>query len=212
MYGRLSPSSVVPPLSQLSFGGRSVRTLDFDIEARPLSWYGGDWVTREVTAIAATFIGEEQGYVWLLGEDKPEDMLTEFASLYAEADAVAGHFIRGYDLPNLNAAMHEHGLPGLGEKWSVDTKLDLVKRQGLSNSQENLAAELGIEAPKVQMNQAKWRASNRLTPEGIAFTRERVIGDVVQHVEMLAELRRRGMVGPGKVWSPHASGGKKYTP
>lgn len=193
-----------------SFGGRSARTLDFDIEARPLSWYGGDWVTREVTAIAAKFLDEEEGYVWLLGVDEPEDMLEGFRVLYDEADIVTGHYIRGYDLPNLMAAYHEYGLPGLTQKWSVDTKLDLVKRQGMSNSQENLAAMLGLEHPKVQMNQATWRAANRLTPEGIALTQERVTGDVVQHIEMLGVMRERGMVGPGKLWTP--DGGKSYTP
>lgn len=195
-----------------SFGGKSARTLDFDIEARPLSWYGGDFVTREVTAIAARFLDEDETYVWLLGQDAPEDMLLGFRTLYDNADVVAGHYIRGYDLPNLNAAFLEYGLPGLDDKWTVDTKLDLVKKQGLSGSQENLAALLGIQAPKVQMDQAKWRSANRLTPEGIALTRERVVGDVAQHIEMMAELRRRGMVGPGKLWTPRAGSGNRYTP
>jgi hypothetical protein len=183
-----------------------------DIEVRPLSWYGGDWVTREVTAIAVRFIGERDTFTWMLGEYEPIDMLSEFRDFYDEADIVTGHYIRGFDLPNLNTAFHEYKLPGLTEKWSVDTKLDLVKRQGASNSQENLAAELGIAAPKVQMNQAKWRAANRLTPEGIALARERVVGDVDQHIEMLAELRRLNMVGPGKLWTPKAGNTGKYTP
>lgn len=189
-------------MTELAFGGKSARTLDFDIEARPLSWYGGDWVTREVTAIACRFLDEDIPYVWLLGEDDPVDMLKGFRILYDNADIVTGHYIRGYDLPNLNAAYLEYGLPGLDEKWSVDTKLDLVKRQGMSSSQENLAAMLGLTHPKVQMNQAKWREANRLTPEGIELTRERVVGDIEQHIEMLGELRRRKMVGPGKLWTP----------
>lgn len=202
-------------MASLSFGGKSAKTLDFDIEARPLSWLGGDFVTREITAIAARFLDAKKSatHVWLLGVDDPVDMLEGFRELYDEADIVTGHYIRGYDLPNLMGALTEHGLFPLTEKWTVDTKGDLVKNQGVSKSQESLAAMLGIKAPKVQMNQAKWRAANRLTPEGIALTRERVVGDINQHIEMLAELRRRNLVGPGRLWTPGASAGTRgYTP
>jgi hypothetical protein len=202
-------------VSGLSFGGARARTLDFDIEARPLSWLGGDFVTREVTAIAARFIDapKKDTHVWLLGVDDPVDMLEGFRALYNEADIVTGHYIRGFDLPNLMGALAEYGLAPLEEKWTVDTKGDLVKNQGVSKSQESLAAMLGLKHPKVQMNQAKWRAANRLTPEGIALTKERVVGDINQHIEMLAELRRRGLVGPGRLWTPNAQGSPRgYTP
>ena len=195
-----------------SFGGFAPRILHFDIECRPLSWYGGDFVTREITAIAALFRDEDEGYVWLLGVDDPVDMLLGFTELYDAADVVTGHFIRGFDLPNIQGALDEYRLEALGAKWTVDTKLDHHKRQGMSNSQENIAAELEIEAPKVQMNQPKWRAGNRLTPEGIAFTRDRAIGDVKQHVEMYDALQAEGRLGEGKVWSPAAGNGKRYTP
>lgn len=202
-------------MSGLSFGGARARTLDFDIEARPLSWLGGDFVTREVTAIAARFIDapKKETHVWLLGVDDPVDMLNGFRDLYDEADIVTGHYIRGYDLPNLMGAYTEYGLPGLGDKWTVDTKGDLLKNQGVSKSQESLANMLGVKAPKIQMDQSKWRAANRLTPEGIALTKERVVGDINQHIEMLAELRRRGLVGPGRLWTPSAQGSMRgYTP
>ncbi len=199
-------------MASLRFVGPPARILDFDVEARPLSWYAGDLTTREITAIAAKFLDDEEGYVWLLGRDDPERMLEGFRALYDEADIVAGHYIRGYDLPNLMSAYHELGLPGLTQKWAIDTKLDLVKRQGMSNSQENLAAELGIEAPKVQMTQADWREANRLTEYGIALTEQRVTGDVIQHIEMMAELRRRGMLGPGKLWTPEPGNTRRYTP
>jgi hypothetical protein len=200
-------------MSRLSFGGASPRTLDFDIEARPLSWLGGDFVTREVTAIAASFIGSGDTWVWALGEDSTEEMLLGFKALYDEADIVTGHYIRGYDLPGLNDALMEFGLPQLGEKWSVDTKLDLRKGQGVSKSQESLGAMLGLDHPKIQMSQSDWRAANRLTPEGVEKTKRRVIGDVEQHIEMLAELRRRGdLLGPGKLWTPRPGNGKTYSP
>jgi hypothetical protein len=201
-------------MAGLTFGGKQPRTLDFDIEARPLSWLGGDFVTREVTAIAARFLDEDDTYCWALGEDTTEDMLLGFKVLYDNADIVTGHYIRGYDLPGLNDALMEFGLPQLGPKWSVDTKLDLRKGQGVSKSQESLGAMLGLDHPKIQMSQSDWRAANRLSPEGVAKTKRRVIGDVEQHIEMLAELRWRGdLLGPGKLWSPgpgkNAAG---YTP
>lgn len=207
-----SPGS--PVSSVLSFKGNGASTLDFDIEARPLSWYGGDYVTREITAIAARWIDQpkKNTAVWLLGVDDPIDMLEGFRHLYDLADIVTGHYIRGFDLPNLNAAYFEYGLPGLGDKYTVDTKLDLVKRQGMSSSQENLAAMLGLDAPKIQMDQAKWRSANRLEPEGIALTRERAVGDVHQHIEMLAALRERKMLTAGKVWTARPQGNSKYQP
>lgn len=202
-------------MASLGFGGKAARTLDFDIEARPLSWLGGDFVTREVTAIAARFLDEpaRKTHVWQLGINETEEMLSGFVALYDEADIVTGHYIRGFDLPNLNAAMMEFGLPQLTEKWTVDTKGDLVKRQGISASQESLGAMLGIKAPKIVMTQDDWRSANRLEPRGLKKVRERVVGDITQHIEMLAELRRRGLVGPGKLWTPGPGrNDARYTP
>lgn len=41
----------------LESNGRA-RILDFDVECRPIAWYGGDWVTKQPTAIAWKFVGE----------------------------------------------------------------------------------------------------------------------------------------------------------
>lgn len=202
-------------MASLGFGGKRVRTLDFDIEARPLSWLGGDFVTRDVTAIAARFIDapKSQTHVWQLGIDDQTDMLEGFRELYDAADVVTGHYIRGFDLPNLNGALIEMGLAPLSEKWTVDTKGDLLKNQGISKSQESLGAMLGLKAPKIVMTQADWRSANRLEPAGLAKVRERVVGDINQHIEMLAELRRRGLVGPGRLWTPSPNGGGgRYIP
>lgn len=190
-----------------------LRILDFDCEARPLHWIGGDYVSKEITAIAAKWVGERHaGQVWLLGPQSSEEMLEGFRELFDQADMVTGHFIRGYDLPTLQAAMTEFSLPPLGDKLSHDTKLDLLKRSGLSGSQENLGAMLGLKHPKISMDQTKWRAANRLTPEGIELTRKRVLGDVLQHIEMRARLMELDYLGPPQTW--RAGGGKDqgYTP
>jgi len=204
----------------LVFGGEGARILDFDIEARPLSWLGGDFVTREITAIAAcwtTYDGDDRSWpvesrALTTAKGSSRKMLRWFLDLYNEADMVTGHYIRGYDLPNLNGALKEAGLPLLGPKLTCDTKLDLVKSSGVSKSQESLGAMLGLEAPKVTMTQADWREANRLTPKGVAKTIERVTGDVRQHIELRAVLLERGMLGPPRMWSPTPSGVGRYSP
>lgn len=197
----------------LRFTGNGIRILDFDLEARPLSWLGGDFVTKEITAVAFKFIGSKgKPKVLALGEYETPEMVEALGSAILDADMVAGHYIRGYDLPLLNNALLEFGYPPLLPVLAHDTKLDLHKRQGISGSQESLSAMLGIRAPKVQMNQAKWRAANRLTKEGIAATKARVAGDVVQNIEMRSVLLRRGWLGPPRMWDgkPAASAGR-YT-
>jgi len=183
-----------------------LRILDFDCECRPLSFMGGDWVTKDITAIAAKFIGERgKPTVWLLGEDEPVDMLEGFRAMYDAADMVTGHWIVGFDLPLVAGAMTEFGLAPLSSKLAHDTKSHLIKRHGLSSSQENLGAMLGLEHPKVQMDQAKWREANRLTKEGLRFTRERVAGDVLQHIELRQRLIDAGYLGPPRMWSSGAA-------
>lgn len=190
---------------------RELRILDFDIECRPLSWYGGDFVTKEPTAIAVSWVGADRVRSYCLDQDGSlEAMLSFFRRHYEEADMVTGHFIRGFDLPVLNGAFMELGLEPLGNKLTHDTKLDMIKRSGMSNSQENLGAELGIDAPKVGMTQAQWRSGNRLERKGVADVRDRVVGDVVQHKVMREEMIRRGWLGPPKVWSSKPTASTRY--
>jgi hypothetical protein len=94
----------------------------------------------------------------------------------------------------------EYRLPTLPDKLVQDTKTQLVRRKGISGSQENLAAMLLLEHDKVKMNQIKWRAANRLTPEGLALTRERVVGDVQQHMEMRRRLLDLGYLTAPRLW------------
>lgn len=208
---------------------RKLKILDFDCEARPLSWLGGDYVTKEPTAIAWAWIDPENpsqpigdAEVYLLGEKfkgyGPDsdtnslDMLEAFVEVYDEADIVTGHFIRGYDLPLVNGSLLEHGMNALKPKLTHDTKLDLIRFSGVSKSQESLGAMLGLQHPKVGMNQAYWRSANRLEPEGIERTRERVVGDVMQHIEMRSRLMDRGMLGTPKSWSSGSHNVPEYHP
>jgi hypothetical protein len=190
--------------------GGDLRILDFDLECRPLHWYGMDYVSKEITAIGCKFIGEPGPVqVWLLGDWQGSEMIEDFLDYYNAADMVVGHYIRGYDLPTLAGAMLEFELGTLPDKLSHDTKLDLIKFEGLSKSQENLASTLGIEKPKIDMNQAKWRSANRL--ENLELAYERVSGDVEQNIELRAELLRRGLLGPPKVWHAGAGNMARYS-
>lgn len=188
--------------------------LDFDIESRPLSWYGGDFVTKETTAIAAKFISDKnvgkakKMYCWALGEVSMEEMLEGFRKLYDKATIVTGHYIRGYDLPSINAGMLELGLPPLASKMTQDTKGDLIQLSGLSKSQENLGATLGLKHPKIGMDQDKWRKANRLEPAGIAETKKRVRGDVEQHIELRQILLERGLLSEPRLWRSTSAGFK----
>lgn len=193
-------SIVVRPIV-VSVPSRPMRVLDFDVEARPLHWIGGDYVSKEITAIAWAWC-DQPDRVWcvLLGQTEPAAMLQEFRRHYDQADMVTGHYIRGYDLPMINGAMTEYGLPALGDKLTQDTKIDFVRRQGLSNSQENIGAMLGLDHQKVKMNQRTWREANRLTPDGIETSRKRVVGDVQQHIEMRRCLLELGYLGAPVTW------------
>jgi hypothetical protein len=192
---------------------RPMRVLDFDIENRPLSYLGSDFTTAEVTAISWAWVDRPKDVtVYLLGETELPDILRHFLRVYEQADMVTGHYIRGHDLPMINGALMECQMPVLGDKMTSDTKLDLVRAKGISLSQESLGAMFRLEQSKVQMNQIKWRAANRLTPEGLAAVRERVVGDVAQHVAMRRELLALNYLAAPKMWRSGTAKSESYTP
>lgn len=196
-----------------SVSKRALKVLDFDLENRPLHYWYGDATTAEITAIAWAWYDSDakDGRPWVhvkLLEKPPKHvksarkMLAAFVKAYNEADLVTGHFIRGHDLPMINGALMELGLPVLRPKMTSDTKLDLTKRKAMSVSQKNLAGMLGVEAPKVDMPQTNWRDANRLTPEGLKLTEARVVGDILQHMELRRVLLANRLLAPPKVWVP----------
>ena len=192
---------------------RPARVLDLDLENRPLSYLGSDFTTSEVTALAwAWSDNPEHVTCYLLGETDPVEILQAFLVAYNQADIVTGHFLKGHDLPILNGALMEYGLPALGDKRVCDTKLDLIPRKGLSMSQESLGAMFRLDRPKVHMDQAKWRSANRLTPEGRQLARERVIGDVRQHIELRKKLLERGYLNHPKIWRSSTAKVEAYFP
>jgi len=190
-----------------------MRVLDFDIENRPLSYLGSDFTTAEVTAIAWAWCDAPQDVtVYLLGEHDLADILTKFVEAYTAADMVTGHYIIGHDLPMVNGALMECGMPPLHDRLVQDTKVHLITAKGISKSQESLGAMFRLDAPKVQMNQSKWRAANRLTPAGLAEVRERVVGDVRQHMQLRQTLLDKQLLRAPSVWRSGSAQLAEYVP
>jgi hypothetical protein len=88
----------------------------------------------------------------------------------------------------------------------------MIRSKGLSLSQESLGAMFRLDHQKVVMNQSKWRAANRLTPEGLAEVRHRVTGDVKQHMQLRRELLEHGYLAPPKMWRSGAAKVEGYVP
>lgn len=198
----------------MRIGFSAQRILNIDIEARPLGWYGGDWVHKEVTVIACAWHDDPEGslevYHITKTDRSPITMYKAFLKRYDAADMIVGHFIRGYDLPVLNAGLAEFDLPRLSDTLTHDTKLDLLRVSGISKSQENLASWLGLEVPKVNMTMEDWRRANRLTPKGLNLAIERAGGDVLQNIAMHRALMDRHLLGKPRMWRPGTAVSQRY--
>ena len=72
----------------------------------------------------------------MLGRGSMLDMLVGFRKMYDEADMVTGHYILRHDLPILNSAYIENGLPPLDAKLVQDTKVHLLNWKDLPKTQE----------------------------------------------------------------------------
>jgi hypothetical protein len=186
--------------------GKPLLILDFDIETRKIGFHeGGRYKPDgcEPVIVAAAF-NDDDPSVWGMGETwritKYKGMVRRFRDAYEEADIVTGHYIRKFDLPIMNWAMLECGLPPLPPRRVIDTKTDLVTGAGMSASQENLGALRALEESKFHMNDVRWRMVGRLTPEGLSLARKRVRDDVVQHRALRKSLA--GWLRPPSVWNP----------
>lgn len=180
-----------------------VRILDFDIETRKIGFHiGGKFNPDgcEPMAIAWSWGGRIE--MRQLGVHEPEAMLAAFVGAYLQADLVTGHYIRKFDLPIINGALMERGWDPLPAVMTCDTKNDLITKAGWSSSQENLSEMFELLEDKFHMNDTRWREATRLSPAGIALTRERVVNDVKQHMELRRRLLDLGYLGAPKAWKP----------
>ena len=189
----------------------SGRVLDFDIENRPLTYWQPDRPTAEITAIAMCWtddLSSMEVTVLLPNDDGPRALLERFLLRYAEADIVTGHYIRMHDLPIINGALYELGMPLLGSKMTCDTKLDMFKKADVPATQEYLLDTLGVvdvygnPVKKYHMSQTMWREANRLTQRGIQETVKRVSSDVYDHIALRKRMLELGMLRAPSMWNP----------
>lgn len=182
---------------------KHLNILDFDIETRPLTYWAPNRPSAEITAIGA---GWKHDYntidAVLLGVHDPVYMLQWFLDLYNEADMVLGHFIRRFDLPMINGALMEYGLPGLTAKMTIDTRMDMRKKGDIPASQEYLGELFNLPNQKVIMSQHKWRKGNRLQKDGIEGARKRVVGDVIENMDLHTYMVEHKLLGSPKLWKP----------
>jgi len=194
--------------------GEPLRLLGFDFENRPLAyWYDGQ-TTSEITAIGWKFTDEPECHTMMLTADGSfvlpggvhlsdvEAYLHFRKILLTENTVVFGHNIRKHDLPIFQAGLLRRQLPPLTPIKNSDTLRDIPKKNGLSASLANLSAMYGLDGEKQSMSHSDWELSNRLTPEGIALARGRVVGDVLLQEKLLAKLKELELLRPAKMWNP----------
>jgi hypothetical protein len=181
---------------------QTLRILDFDTECRPMHY--AEWRPEsQFTAIAWSWVGSDKVECRILEQDCSNElsMLQDFLADFFLADIVTGHYIRKHDLPMLTDHCIRAGLPLPKSVLTQDT-MDIAKVKGLGKSQENLSTEFKVSAGKHHMNGSLWREANKLSTEGQAIARKRVIDDVLQHKQLRVELLERGLLKPPKRWAP----------
>lgn len=191
------------------------RVLGFDLESRPQAfWYDGN-TTAEITAFAWKWTDEPDVHTLLLlnngrfitddGKKIAGDRAYGlFRDTLAGAALVFGHNIRRFDLPLFNAGLLRRSLPILPRLLTVDTLRDYPRRKDMSASLENLVKQYGLDdgGGKLHMSIADWEQANRLMPDGVRLTRERVVSDVLLQERLREHLMGLGLLGDPKGWSP----------
>lgn len=211
----LTKKTVQLPESEV-FVSSPQRSLCFDLENRPLAyWYDGQ-TTSEITAFAWKWSDQSFVHAMLLMNDgwfdfqlpnghrrlPAKDAYEFFVRELTKADLIYGHNIRRHDLPMLNAGLLRRQLPILPALKTTDTLADYPKRAGMSRSLDNLAVMYGLEGKKLGMSQPAWEDANRLTADGIALARERVVGDVLLQERLRTKLLELGILKPPRMWRP----------
>lgn len=182
---------------------RKLKILDFDIESRPLSFWQPDKPSAEITAIASCWIDDISSmHADLLGQVDTVTMLANFVERYNEADIVTGHYVRNFDLPMINGALMEFGLPKLSPKLVSDTRVDMYKKGDIPATQEYLGEILGVAIDKVHMTQHDWRTANRLLPKGLEAAFKRVTMDVYQHMLIRGKMLELNLLKSPRMWTP----------
>jgi hypothetical protein len=187
---------------------KALSILDIDVECLPGHWIGGDYVSKLITAVAWKWIAPaKQPEVYTHYEFESEDLADILRGEMSAADIVTGHYIRGFDLPLVNGNLQRGARPPIESVFAQDTKLDLYKSHGRSLSQKNLAAQLGVPKPKVDVTLFEWECFNTRRPGYEQVGKDRCRGDVLQHVELRQVLLSIGWLGTPAMWYAESKGG-----
>jgi len=179
--------------------------LDFDIETVAAGFADPEWVPQTVTAWAWCWVGTTNINVDALAVadfydlDARRRFLEPLVAAIRQADMVTGHNILRFDLPVLNADAMRVGLPPLDPVLAQDT-IRLPKTKGFKKGQDVLSGLLGVEDEKLPLNWHQW-ACGYAEPSH-ASIRERVAGDVRQHMQMRERMKERGWLTAPRMWKP----------
>ena len=188
--------------------------LVFDMEARPTAWIGGDYVGRTMTAYACSYLDSEfiESDVIAAGDyARWKDMVTILAENLEHADIVVGHYIRGFDLPLLNADLERIGAVSLPRLLALDTKIDRKQGNGLSESLENLLARYDLPEQKMSMKEPWWEEFNLWQTERTrTLVRERVESDVAGTKALYRAMIEADRLKEPKAWDPTSAKIPRY--
>lgn len=180
------------------------RLLDFDLETVAAGFADPEWVPQTITAWAHTWDGNHVEVATLAVADfynlnARRQFLAPLREAIRQADILTGHNITRFDLPVLNADLMRVGLDPLDPVLVQDT-IRLPKSKGFKKGQDVLSDVLGVKARKQAMNWAEWAAGYASADH--ALIRDRVAGDVRQHVELRQRMLEAGWLQPPRMWKP----------
>ena len=198
-----------------NFTPRSDGVLIFDIEARPTAWIGGDFVGRTMTAYAFTYLDDDEvvsDAITAGDKDRFKFMAIELAAALETATLCVGHFIRGFDLPVINADLERVRQKSLPRLLTADTKSDRLQGVGLSESLENLSARYELNVQKMDMREPYWEEFNLWqTPESRKKVLKRVETDILGTKELYKALLEAGRLKGPKAWDPSNAKMMRYS-
>lgn len=197
------PPSRLSTLARLPSSKR--RVLDFDLETVAAGFADPDWVPQTVTAWAACWTDESEVRVEALSPALFYDIparrrfLEPLVALVREAGVVTGHNILRFDLPVLQADVMRVGLPSLPPVLAQDT-IRLPRSKGFKKGQDVLASMLDVREEKLPLHWGAWAAA--YAEDSLATVKDRVVGDVRQHMQLREAMRDRGWLTAPRVWKP----------
>lgn len=208
----------------------SRRVLDFDLETVAAGFADPEWVPQTITAWAYAWVSEREPTQnpGLLPDRSPRveesvdsdnprvevgtlavadfynlearrQFLEPLVSAIRQADVVTGHNILRFDLPVLNADVMRVGLPTLDPVLAQDT-IRLPRTKGFKKGQDVLSGLLGVEAEKLPLNWWEW--AQGYADDDHQAIRDRVAGDVIQHMQLRDRMREKGWLMSPRMWRP----------